>query len=173
MGMLRKLAGGAAAGAVGTLAMDAVWYRRYRHDGGEQGFAEWELAASAETFEDAGAPAKLGRRVAGALGIELPDDAAATVTNVVHWATGIGYGALLHAVIDRRHNVAASALAAGVGAFANSYAVLGALGIYQPLWEYDADTLRDDLTAHLAYGAATALTYRVLTASRRRPGGGR
>jgi hypothetical protein len=53
-----------------------------------------------------------------------------------------------------------------VGAFANSYAVLGALGIYQPIWEYDADTLRDDLTAHLVFGAATAVAYRVLARGR-------
>ena len=119
--------------------------------------------SSMDIFPISVPPAQLGKRVADALGVELADDAAGTVTNVVHWLTGVSYGALLQAVIDRRRNVAASALATGVGAFANSYVVLGALGVYRPILEYDADTLRDDLTAHLAYGAATAATYRLLT----------
>jgi hypothetical protein len=35
---------GAAASAPGTLAMDALLYRRYLHDGGNAGFAVWETS---------------------------------------------------------------------------------------------------------------------------------
>jgi hypothetical protein len=32
-------------------------------------------------------------------------------------------------------------------------------GLYKPIWKYDAKTLGDDLTAHLAYGAGTGVTF--------------
>lgn len=163
MTLVRNLGRGAVAGALGTLAMDALWYRRYRDGGGEEAFLDWELAGATSSFDEAGAPAKMGKRIADAVEIDLPDDAAGTVTNVVHWLTGVGYGAVVQAVVADRRNVAASGLATGVGAFAASYAVLGSLGLYQPIWEYEADTLRDDLTAHLAFGAVTALAFRVLS----------
>jgi hypothetical protein len=34
--------------------------------------------------------------------------------------------------------------------------------LYKPVWEYDAETLWKDLSAHLVYGIATATTFRVL-----------
>jgi hypothetical protein len=166
MSLVPRLVRGALAGAAGTLAMDLVWYRRQQRDGSEQSFLEWELGGSPGSYDEAGPPAQVARTLAGALGIELPESSAGAATNVVHWATGMGYAAVIQAVIGRRRNLAASGLATGVGAFANSYAVLGALGIYQPIWEYDADTLRDDLTAHLVFGAATAVAYRVLARGR-------
>lgn len=156
---------GVVAGAAGTLAMDLLWYRRSQQgDGDGSTFLQWELT-DADSFDEAGAPAKLGRRVAGIAGIELPESAAGRTNDVVHWLTGVGYGALVQgAVIDGRRNVAASALATGVGAWAMSYGVLGAEGLYKPVWEYDAETLKQDLSAHLVFGAATAVTYRALRA---------
>lgn len=166
MAVIGRLIGGAVAGAVGTVAMDALWYRRQQVEGGGQSFLEWEFGGSPASYEEAGAPAQMAKKVAGAFGVELPASSAGLATNVVHWLTGVGYAAALQAGIDRRRNVAASGLATGVGAFANSYVVLGALGVYEPIWEYDAETLQDDLTAHLVFGAATALAYRVLTRRR-------
>ncbi len=57
---------------------------------------------------------------------------------------------------------AASGLATGGGAFLNAYAVMGALGIDKPIWEYDGKTLAEDLSAHLVFGGVTALAYRLL-----------
>lgn len=37
-------------------------------------------------------------------------------------------------------------LLTGAGAFANSYATLGAIGVYEPIWEYDTETLAQDLS---------------------------
>jgi hypothetical protein len=34
--------------------------------------------------------------------------------------------------------------------------------LYKPIWEYDAETLAKDLSAHLAYGLATAATFGLL-----------
>ena len=47
---------------------------------------------------------------------------------------------------------------------ASSYAVLPLAKLYKPIWEYDRKTLAKDLSAHLAYGLATAAAFRLLTA---------
>lgn len=159
--MLGTIVKGAVAGAVGTLAMDAVWFRRYRDGGGEQGFADWEFATDTTSFEDAAAPGKVGQRVAEKAGVDLPDETAGLTTNVVHWLTGVGYG-IGHALSQHRRGVVTGGVLTGVGAFLNSYASLGALGIYEPIWEYDRETLAKDLTAHLAFGLATAAAFRAL-----------
>jgi hypothetical protein len=51
----------------------------------------------------------------------------------------------------------------GVGVWAAGYVVLPAFGVYEPIWNYDAETLRKDLSAHLVFGVAAA-PFQVLTA---------
>ena len=155
-GWIARLARGAAAGVLGTLAMDVLWWRRYRRGGGEDGFLDWEFATGVDSFEVASAPGRVGQRVAGLFGVDLPDEAAGATTNAVHWLTGVGYG-IAHEPVHDGDRPALRGLGTGVGAFANSYATLGALGVYEPIWQYDAATLRDDLTAHLLFGTTTAL----------------
>lgn len=159
--VVRRIATGAAAGLVGTLAMDLVWYGRYRRGGGEDGFADWEFATSTASFEDASAPGKVGKRIADTLGVELPDAAAGTTTNVMHWLTGVGYG-IGHGLLQHTRGPLWGGATTGVGAFANSYATLGAIGVYEPMWHYDRDTLAKDLSAHLMFGLTTGAAYRVL-----------
>lgn len=60
---LGALVGGGVAGAVGTLAMDLVWYARYRREGGQSGFVDWESSAGLDGRNDAPAPAQFGKRV--------------------------------------------------------------------------------------------------------------
>jgi hypothetical protein len=48
---LGAVARGAIAGAVGTLAMDVVWYARYQRDDGKDAFVEWEFSAPADWNE--------------------------------------------------------------------------------------------------------------------------
>lgn len=50
-------------------------------------------------------------------------------------------------------------------ALVNSYATLGAMGVYRPVWEYHRQTLAQDASAHLVFGLATALAYRLLAPS--------
>ena len=147
----------------GTLAMDLLWWSRHRRGGGEDGFAGWEFASGTTSFEEASAPGKVGQRAAGLVGLDLPDESAGTTTNIVHWLTGAGYG-VGHALRrgDGAHPLR-SGIATGVGAFTNSYATLGAMGLYEPIWEYDAETLAKDLSAHVLFGAATGLTYAALS----------
>lgn len=165
--LLQRLVAGVLAGAAGTLAMDLVWYRRYRQGGGDDGFADWEFATSTTSFDDASAPGQVGKKLADIVGVDLPDGQAGVTTNVMHWLTGIGYGLSHAALQDGRGRLLGGALT-GAGAFSNSYATLGAMGIYEPIWTYDRDTLQKDLSAHLAFGIATSLTYRILSGTSRR-----
>jgi hypothetical protein len=161
-GMARRLMAGIVAGAAGTLAMDLLWYGRYRADGGEDGFAAWELSTgSTSSFEEASAPGQVARKVADAVGIDLPDDRAGLATDVVHWGTGMGYG-VGHALLQHRRGAVVGGLLTGAGAFANSYATLGAIEVYEPPWAYDATTLGKDLSAHLVYGAVVGVVHRLL-----------
>ncbi|QAY73611.1 hypothetical protein ET445_09930 [Agromyces protaetiae] len=187
MSLIRSLATGVAAGAVagaaGTIAMDAVWYRRYRKGGGRARFTRWEFADDVTTWDDASAPGQVGRKALELLTGETPPDSwARPATNAVHWATGVGWGAvfgLAGAVVSRatasyatasrtggtRAIAARVALAASLGpaAWLTSYATLPLLGVYRPIWKYDAGTLGKDLSAHLVFGLVTASTHALLT----------
>lgn len=155
---------GTLAGAVGTLCMDLVWYRRYRSSGGDQPFIPWETSEGTTSFEDAAAPARTAKAAADLIGVELPDGSARSVNNAVHWLTGLMWG--------ETHGLAAGAagtsnpllgLATAVVAWSTSYAVLPRLGVYEKMSEYDTKVLWQDLSAHLAYGLALGLVFRILT----------
>ena len=154
---------GVVAGAIGTIAMDALWYRRYRRGGGAASAVAWEFDAQATDFDGAPAPAKVGKRIAEAVGIDLPDSSVSTTNNVVHWATGLSWGvaaATLHR-LPRVGGITAGDVA-GLGAFSMSYVVLPKLNIYKSITEYDAATLAKDLSAHLVFGAAAGLATRAI-----------
>lgn len=170
---LGSIARGKLAGFVGTAAMDALWYSRYQAGGGEDGFADWELATGLKDWSAAPAPAQFGKKVAEAFtGRELPDDSVRLVTNVVHWSTGIAWGGLYGLSLWRRRGAGRGALPAGLAfgtaVWASSYVILPLAGVYKPIWEYDAETLWKDLSAHWVYGLTTASAARLLTRRGRR-----
>jgi hypothetical protein len=165
--MFGSILAGAVAGAVGTLCMDLVWYRRFRRSGGEQPFGPWETSEGTTGFEEAPAPARTARAVAELVGIDLPDSSARALNNVVHWLTGIGWG--------KAHGLVAGAaqsssplggLATAVVAWSTSYVVLPRLGVYQKMSEYETEVLWQDLSAHLVYGSALGTVYWLLTRGR-------
>ena len=157
---------GAIAGTAGTLAMDAVWYRRYRRGGGTQTFAEWEFSSGLSSWDGAPAPALVGKRLyEGLFQRPLPDRWAALTNNVTHWGYGIVQGAQYGIVAaslttPRARRLAAASL--GPAVWASSYVVLPLAKLYKPIWEYGVKTLAKDLTAHQAFGAGTAVTFRAL-----------
>ena len=155
---------GAAAGAVGTVAMDLLWFSRYRRSGGHSRFVDWEFSASLSSWDDAPAPAQFGRRlIQVVLQRELSPEWARLVNNIVHWATGVGWSAGFGLVSGSfRSRRAWHGLMLGAGVWVQSYAVLVPAKLYKPMWEYDAETLWKDLSAHLVYGLATVTTFRVL-----------
>ncbi len=153
------------AGAVGTFAMDALLYRRYRRGGGTERPLDWEFSAGVKTWEDVSAPGIVGRGVLQRLrGQEVPQEWAKFVQNTVHWATGVGWCAPL-ALLVPRDKCAAWICGVSIGpvAWLTSYIVLPFAKVYKPIWDYDAKTLADDLSAHLVYGVTVGAFLAVAT----------
>ena len=152
---------GAAAGAVGILAMDLLWYSRHRREGGEGSFIDWEFSAGTSDWDEAGVPAKIGQRAANALTIQLPDSAAGLTNDVVHWSIGVQWGALYG--LSVRSAASANVLSGatlGIVACSTSYVVLPLVKLYKPIWEYDTKTLAKDYSAHLLFGTVTSVAFR-------------
>lgn len=161
---------GVVAGALGTLAMDVVWYRRYQKGGGEDSFPAWELAAGTTSYETADAPAQAGKRlIEGLFDTKLPDKSAGVMTNAVHWATGLGWGAFHGILFGGSSSVKQPLLGpfTGVVAWLAGYAVLAPAKLYKPMWQYDAQTLWKDLSAHLVYGSVTGAAFGLLTTGKK------
>jgi hypothetical protein len=157
---------GLGAGAPGTLAMDALRFARYVHAGGESDFRSWESSAGLSSWEEAPAPAQVGRRlVEGLFQHQLPPERARLVNNVMHWSYGMLNGSVygIVAASMRRPRIR-HGLAFGACVWASGYAVLGTAGLYKPIWEYDAGTLAEDLCAHFTYGVVTAAAFQVVSA---------
>ena len=155
---------GLVAGAVGTAAMDAFLFARYRRGGGKSGAEEWEFSAGLSSWDQAPAPAQVGKRlVEGLFDIKLPASRVPLVNNVTHWAFGIfggaQYGLVAGSLPTPRIRYG---LPFGATVWASGYVVLPAAKLYEPIWKYDAKTLANDLSAHLVYGLATATALRVL-----------
>jgi hypothetical protein len=161
-GPARTAARGAVAAALGTRAMDVFLYRRYRSGGGESPFGAWESSAGLASWDDAPAPAKVGKRAVEAVtGHELSPRWARTLNNLTHWGFGVSAG-IPFALATRGSPEPLYGLPFGASVWLSGYVVLPLLGVYRPIWEYDAVTLGKDLSAHLVYGAATATALRVL-----------
>jgi hypothetical protein len=162
---LGAIARGLLAGAVGTAAMDAYLFARYRQGGGTSPFRDWELSTGISDWDQAPAPAQVGKRlVEGVFERKLPPTRAALVNNVTHWAYGILGGAQYGIVAGSlpRPRIRYG-LPFGASVWAASYVVLPALKLYEPIWKYDVKTLANDLSAHLVYGLATAAGLRLLS----------
>ncbi len=165
MRLVRNVGVGLLAGAVGTAAMDLVLYARYRREGGTAGIWGWEFASDVTSWENASAPGQLGRKVLHlATRNEPPDEWARATTNIVHWATGVGWGGQYGAVASLAPgHPGVRAVAFGPVVWLFGYVVLPLAKVYKPIWAYDARTLRDDLSAHIVYGTVTTAVFAALT----------
>ena len=162
---------GSLAGAAGTLAMDAVWYTRYRKGGGTQAFAEWEFSSGLSSWDGAPAPALVGKRLyEGLFQRELAPRWAGVTNNITHWGTGILWGVQYGIVASSIRNQRVQAMLAstlGPSVWATSYVVLPAAKLYEPIWDYGVKTLAKDLSAHMVFGGVTSTVLRVLGGARR------
>jgi hypothetical protein len=154
---------GAAAAAVGTLAMDGWLYREYRKGGGETAFPAWESSEGVTSWDDAPAPALVAKKLLEAvLGQEVSPRYVRLLNNATHWGFGMANGAVYGlAVGSWRKPTLLSGPPFGAAVWANGYVVLPLFGVYKPIWEYDLETLWKDLRAHLVYGTATAAAFRL------------
>jgi hypothetical protein len=149
---------GAVSGLCGTIAMDTLLYKRYRKGGGDEDIRTWEFARSVTGWDNASAPGKVGAKLFQLVARQpAPDSWARPTTNIVHWVTGAGW-AIPYSVLCRNagRDRWALGLLLGPSAWITSYLVLPFLGLYKPIWEYDARTLAKDFSAHMLYGIVTA-----------------
>jgi len=160
---LAAVGAGLLAGAVGTACMDTVRYLRQRRAGGQDSPLAWEFGPVA-SWKDAPDPGQVVRRVIeGLTQREIPDRWAWLASTAAHWgfgsASAAAYGIVVGSLARPR---AWYGLPFGAAVWASGYVVLPVAGLYQPIWKYDAETLARDLSAHLAYGAGTGVTFWLL-----------
>ena len=154
---------GGTASAVGTLAMDTLLYRRYRAGGGESDFLAWETSAGLDSWDNAPAPALVGKQLLELVtNREVSPRYARALNNVMHWGLGLATGAGYGLIVGSRKPKLWYGLPFGAAVWAGGYVVLPLLGVYKPIWEYDRETLGKDLSAHLVFGAVTAAAFRLL-----------
>jgi uncharacterized membrane protein YagU involved in acid resistance len=163
MSLIRSAVCGLLAGAAGTLAMDLLWYVRYTRGGGTTPFLEWEFANAPTKWEDAGAPAKILKLIyESSTGQTLPETRIQLASNVMHWVYGTQWGSLMSfGVGSPRRLKRVQGPLFGALVWLSSYVSVPIAGFYKPIWSYDLKTLWDDLSAHLVYGVATAVAYRL------------
>ena len=163
-GSLRSIIRGVAAGAVGTLALDAWVYLGYRRGGGDAAFPAWETSAGLDSWENAPAPALVAKKLLEVvLGHEVPARYARALNDATHWGFGVANGGLYGLLVGSRGKPKVwHGLPFGFAVWANGYVVLPLFGVYKPIWKYDLKTLAKDLCGHLVFGSTTAATYSLL-----------
>jgi uncharacterized membrane protein YagU involved in acid resistance len=159
--LLSSVLGGLFAGAVGTLAMDLVWYVRYRRGGGQGNFTSWEFPSDVKSWDETSAPAKVGKLlVETSFHTELPATRAALTTNVMHWGYGVQWGVVFGVAVGSSSRVRPwQGPLLGLLVWLASYLSLPIAGFYMPIWSYDLKTLWADLSAHLVYGSSVAAAF--------------
>jgi uncharacterized membrane protein YagU involved in acid resistance len=160
---LAAVAGGLLAGLVGTAAMDAVLYARYRRSGGKEAPMAWEFPPI-DNWQQASDPGQVAKRVIeGFTQRPIPDRWARTATTAAHWAFGSASAAAYGVVAGSlRRPRPLDGVPFGISVWTLGYIVLPQAGLYKQIWEYDVETLAKDLSAHLAYGVTTATAFWLL-----------
>jgi len=119
------------------------------------------VAGGADPWDEAPAPAQVGRRlIEGLLRRPVLPSAITMLTRVMHWSYGTLWGAVYAVARESlRSRARLPGPVFGAGVWAASYAQLVPLGIYEPPWRYPLGSLADELGYHLTYGTTVAKTY--------------
>jgi hypothetical protein len=166
--IVRPVMSGIAASALGTLAMDASLYRRYRHGGGTADFPAWEFSEGLTSWDNAPAPARVAKKfLESVLGRDVPPRYARFLNNATHWGMGLGAGAACGLLVSSRESKLWYGVPFGAAVWAGGYVVLPQLGVYEHILKYDLKTLAKDLGAHLVFGSATAGAFALLSRHRK------
>ena len=166
---LTAVADGLVAATVGTVAMDALLFARYRRGGGRQLVPEvGVLLGRRELGPGAGAGA--GREAPRRGGVRQGAARSASAPGQQHHPLGLRdpqrppVRIIAGSVRSPRVRYG---VPFGASVWATSYAVLPAAKLYRPIWEYDLRTLGKDLSAHLVYGVSTAAAFKLLSAAKK------
>jgi hypothetical protein len=145
--------------------MDLLWYARSRRSGGQTSLARWEFALDVQSWDDAPAPARVGRLIADSLAdTEISVRYAPALNNLMHWGYGTTAGVVYGLVFAARNHTRVLPRGAiwGAAVWASSFVTLALLDVYEPIWRYDRRTLWRDLGAHIVFGMGTAGTCAIL-----------
>ncbi|MGH3369085.1 MAG: DUF1440 domain-containing protein [Nocardioidaceae bacterium] len=156
----RDLLKGAIAGAVATWVMDRVTTAMYRRENPAAKRAENEVRGGQTAYETAAG------RAAELVGAPVSDQRLEQAGLAVHWALGIGAGAV-YAVLRRRVGVVGRAAGTvfGTGFWALlDEGVVPLLGLTPGPRAFPWQTHARGLAGHLSFGAVTDATLRVLDA---------
>jgi hypothetical protein len=159
---LGALGRGLIAGVAGTAAMTAYQTARSIRSGST--VKDAVAPDPPEAWGDAPAPGQVGYRfLRGMFEKHVSPRQATKMTNAVHWLYGTAWGGL-YGLAEGTAELNPVVAGTGFGSlvFANAYAMLPAMGLYDPPWKYDAKTLGIDWSYHLVYGVTTAVTFRLL-----------
>jgi hypothetical protein len=167
VGPVGAVALGVGAGVVGTAFMTA-WQETVVHL--RRSMTPKHAEENGDPWAHAPAPAQVGRRIVRlATGRDVPPERIPLFTNAVHWGFGTAMGAA-YGLLQSRRGVrpAVSGPLFGLGVWAQSYATLVPMGLYEPPWRYPARTIAKDISYHLVYGGGTAAGYELLSRALRR-----
>ncbi len=161
---LGAVARGLAAGLAGTAVMTAYQMAVQKLQSSDSG----ESQDGEQTWQDAPAPAQVGRRVlTGVFREDVGRDKIPVLTHGVHWAYGTTLGVLYGlAQGTLRANPITHGLFFGTGVWGLAYAQLVPMGLYEPPWKYPAKELAVDWSYHAVYGVGVAAAFRALDGSR-------
>lgn len=147
---------GAGAGIAGAIAKDGL-QKIVTAASGDEG----SEGGSPSSWEEASAPAKVGRRVIqGVFQRDVPFEQ----HDKVMWGTHLGYGAAwgaMYGVVEAsvKPRSMTHGLLLGAIVWSSAYVILPAARLYKPIWKYPPKTLAKDLSYHLVYGVAVALAF--------------
>jgi uncharacterized membrane protein len=141
---------GLAAGVVGTAAMTSAQVWLYGLTGGEASEA----------------PAKVGERMLGAVGVKVRKEQRPALNSAMHVFYGASWGKVFGLALGRGERAPGpgQGLVFGANVWAVSLAMLPALGLADPPWKQPVASLAQDLGFHLVYGTVTAAAYEAFTA---------
>ena len=147
--MWRRIAIGAAAGAVGTAALNITTY----------------LDMAVRGRASSGMPAQAAGKLADMAGVDLGDEETAQnrksgLGALLGYVSGIGTGLLYGAARPALRSLPqpVAGLILGAGAMAGTDVPITALGLTDPT-EWPASSWASDIVPHLVYGVVTAATY--------------
>jgi hypothetical protein len=127
--------------------------QRGSRDGGEP---SWDAAS---------APAQVARKALRRDGVDPPASWIPVLTNVMHWGYGTTWGVVYALARGSRRPRRPLLEGLGLGAlvWSASYLELVPLGLYEPPWKYDAETVALDVGYHVAFGEAASAALAVLS----------